>query len=112
MIAGRFERIFVTVMTGLSGLMMGYALPLYLKSDWRWRLLAIPAAVLFGWFTWARYSGGHQTELPLENVSPLMRGFVMVAMTGVGFAAPFIWSLELQGSFLDWTSRLDLEWRA
>ena len=62
----RFERIFITVLTALCGLMMGYTVPLYLKLDWRWRLLALPATVLLGWFTWARYSRGHEPSVAFD----------------------------------------------
>jgi len=66
MVAGRFERIFITVLTALCGLTIGYTLPLYLELDWRWRLLALPATVLLGWFTWARYSRGHEPSVAFD----------------------------------------------
>jgi len=108
MVAGRFERIFITVLTALCGLTIGYTLPLYLELDWRWRLLALPATVLLGWFTWERYSRGHQTEVPLENVSLLERCIVSVGMAGVGFAAPFVLSLVLNGTLPNWTIAVPL----
>ena len=51
-----------------------YAIPTYVSANWRWRLLALPAAALAGVLVWLRY-GTRPVVDPLlkADVSPAIR---------------------------------------
>jgi hypothetical protein len=80
-------KIFLTVLGTVGGALWGYVLPGSFSTDWRWRLIALPAALLVGAIVWSRL----QAEMPLFAVDVSMgrRIVITVAISlGSGFILP------------------------
>jgi len=89
-------RIVITTISAACAGLWAYAIPTYVSANWRWRLLALPAAVLAGVLVWLRYGTRPVVDPLLEaDVSPAIRLVVTVAAAVAGVAGGIIIPLVL-----------------
>jgi hypothetical protein len=79
-------KVFLTVLATLGGALWGYVLAGTVSTDWPWRLIALPAALLLGGIVWSRL----QADMPLFaiQVSMAFRIVATVGMIASGFMVP------------------------
>ena len=88
-------RIVITAVSAACAGLWAYAIPTYLTENWRWRLLALPAAVLAAVLVWLRYGSRPVVDPLVEaDVSTSVRiavtlGAVLIGVCG-GIFIPFV----------------------
>ena len=88
-------RIVITAVSAVCVGLWAYAIPTYVTENWRWRLLALPAAVLSSLLVWWRYGSRPVTDPLIEgDVSMTARiamtaGAVLIGICG-GIFIPFV----------------------
>jgi hypothetical protein len=88
-------RIVVTAVSSACAGLWGYAIPTYMAANGRWRLLALPAAVIAGVLVWMRYGSRPVVDPLVEaDVSTPARvavtaGAVLIGVCG-GIFIPFV----------------------
>jgi hypothetical protein len=91
MAEGRTAKLFLTILATFGGALWGYVLAGSLSTDWRWRLIALPAAFLVRVFVWSRL----QAEMPLFAVEVAMGLRILITLgisIGPGFILPVVWT--------------------
>jgi hypothetical protein len=94
---GRIAKIFLTVLAALGGGLWGYVLPGSFSKDWRWRLIALPAAFLVAAIVWTRSQV--ETAVFAVDVPMGLRIVVTVSMSIAGLGSGFIIPLVLTRSW-------------
>lgn len=96
-------RIVVTTVSAFCAGLWAYAIPTYLTANWRWRLLAVPAAALAGVLVWLRY-GTRPVVDPLMDaeVTPTIRLIVTAAAVVAGIVGGVVIPLVITRAAPRW----------
>jgi hypothetical protein len=89
---GRTAKILLTVLAAFGGALWGYVLPGSLSADWRWRLIALPAAFLVGGIVWSRLqveTAAFAVDVPMGRRIVITVG-MSIAGFGSGFSVPAV----------------------
>jgi hypothetical protein len=101
MAGGRTAKISLTVLATFGGALWGYVLADSFSKDWRWHLIALPAAFLVEVIAWSRLqvdTAVFAVDVPLGRRMVITLG-ISIAGFGSGFICPLVlthsWHLAL-----------------